>query len=116
MKHKRKSSKKQKPTALPEYLITLYNFDPRKDEVPTSGNTIPEAQPDVSVLMEFVRGDKLMILSQELDWWLMCKSLRTGQEGYVFSTLTAPFAARYKLTLNPFQPGRRNIFVRDKNI
>ena len=95
MKNKRrKSENKKKLAPVPEHLITLYNFDPKKDEIPTSTDTIPESQPDSSVLLEYVRGDKLTVLSTELDWWLMCKSVRTGQEGYVFSSLTAPFTDR----------------------
>ena len=100
MKHKqKKSGNKNKLTLLPKCLITLYNFDPKKDEIPSSSDSIPESQPDVSVLMEFARGDKLTVLSTELDWWIMCRSIRTGQEGYIFSTLTAPFSDKYYIYL-----------------
>lgn len=93
---KNKQKSKQKLSTLPDHLISLYNFDPKQDEIPSSSNgAISEAQPDVSVLLEFAKGDKLLVLSKELDWWLLCKAPRTGQEGYVLSTLTAPLGDRY---------------------
>ena len=92
MKPKKGKMKKLHNSKVPANVIALYNFDPLNDEIPSSGESISQAQPDVSVLLKVSRGDKLAVMSESLDWWLMCKSTQTGKEGYVFSTLTAPFS------------------------
>ena len=78
--------KNEKP---PEYVVALYDYNPLNDEPPLDGKQ-QQISPDSSAQLSIARGDKLQVISDSLDWWLMCRSTKTKAEGYVCSILLAP--------------------------
>ncbi len=94
-------SRKQKETPktlIPPYVFALYDFDPH-----TSGQIYDQqtnfAAPDVGMQLSFKRGDRLMVLSGELNWWILCKHVTSDEQGYVPSLLLAPVCV--------YEPGER---------
>jgi hypothetical protein len=85
-----KKMAKQKQEDAPGFVVVLYDYDPINNEVPSDKNC-QSPPPNPSVQLSISRGEKLEVLNKTLDWWLMCKSPVTYKEGYVFSSLTAPF-------------------------
>ena len=71
------------------HVVSLYDYDAVKEDLITSGEHNFVA-PDVNVVLSFSRGDKLCVISETLDWWILCRSLKTGEEGYVNTAYCAP--------------------------
>ncbi len=81
--------KDAEPKRPPPYMVALYDFDPF-----TPSDVIHQhpsyTAPDVSNQLAFKRGDRLQVLSEELDWWMPCKQATSDDQGYVPSSLFAP--------------------------
>ena len=85
-KRKKKLQTKKLP---PPYLLVLYDFDPLTAESILDEDTTLCA-PDVNHQLPATRGDKLAVISEELDWWMKCRSLRTEECGYIPSIICSP--------------------------
>ena len=73
----------------PPYVLALYDFDPCSSEETFEGR--PDfMSPDVNAQLQLNRGDRLAVLSEEMDWWIYCRCLSTDKEGYVPSVICAP--------------------------
>ena len=82
-----KSEKKN--TNLPAQVIALYDHDPLNDEVQHEDIT-DSTTPAISMQLDFERGEQFEVVDSKLDWWLLCKSQRSGKEGYVPTVYLAP--------------------------
>ena len=70
-------------------VIALYDYNPLKDELP-SNCCHQKTAPDPSVQLSIRRGDKFFVVTETMDWWLLCRSVKTNEEGYICSVLLAP--------------------------
>eukprot|EP00794_Sanderia_malayensis_P010896 gene10896-12055_t len=74
----------------PPYVFSLYNFEP------STANAVYDSEPayaapPLNMQLAFKEGDKLRVLSEVLDWWILCKHVSgDGEEGYAPSCLLAP--------------------------
>ena len=73
----------------PSHVLTLYDYDPVLDVVHNQEE--PDfVAPDKSIQLPFKRGERLAVISTNLEWWLVCKSTESGKEGYVPTVFVAP--------------------------
>ena len=81
------------PKDMPTHVLALEDYDPNH-----SGSIYDSQQsfeaPCKSSQLSFKRGEKLRVLCDTLDWWILCESGETEQKGYVPSILFAPFCVR----------------------
>ena len=71
------------------YVVALYDYDPTNGEFFHKGEP-HYAAPAEATQLKFKRGEKFEVLTDKLDWWIYCRSLQSGQEGYVSTELMAP--------------------------
>ena len=78
----------------PTHVVTLFDYDAAHDDLVKSSGEHNFVTPEVNVLLSFSRGERLRVLTDVLDWWILCKSLKTGKEGYVPTVYCAPIELR----------------------
>ena len=86
---KRKTAEEPTSRQPPPFVLALDDYDPFK-----SGN-IYDAKPSftapsIDTQIAVTRGEKLAVLSNEIDWWILCKSIDFDKQGYVPTILFAP--------------------------
>ena len=80
----------------PSHVVVLYDCNSSETTGGTLlGDEVP-LPPDVdeSSKLQVERGEVLKVLSESLDWWIVCHSSRTGDTGYVSTLHCAPFEPR----------------------
>ena len=78
----------------PTHVVSLFDYDANKDDLVTSCGEHNFVAPEVNVVLSFSRGEKFRVLSTVLDWWILCRSLKTGEEGYITTVYCAPAKLR----------------------
>ena len=78
------------PTAPPQIIVALEDHDPYKSGRVYDGHP-SFTTPSIDTQLVFRRGDQFEVLSEQIDWWLLCKSSDSEKQGYVPSILFAPF-------------------------
>ena len=79
----------------PPYVLALEDYDPYQyGDVYDSQPTF--SAPNVSTQLSFRKGDKFRVVSDELDWWILCEQVETKESGYVATILFAPLCATSK--------------------
>ena len=76
----------------PPYVLALEDYDPYQhgnvyDSQPTF------SAPNVSTQLSFRKGEKFRVVSDELDWWILCEKVDTKETGYVATIFFAPLCA-----------------------
>lgn len=91
---KKKDKKKKKNLDSPSHAIALFDFNPYDDADADDNKQIPPEHqgiaPDKAEQMGLSHGEKVEVISKTLDWWIICKSVKTGNEGYVPAVILAP--------------------------
>ena len=85
----------------PSHVLVLYDYN-AKTTAATDGDTVDSQHPypsppsDVDKIskLSLERGEVLKVLSESLDWWIVCESPRTGESGYVCTHYCTPFKPR----------------------
>ena len=80
--------------ACPSHVVTLYEYNPFHDEVECD---YAQESPDVNKQLSFHRNEILAVKSTVLDYWILCSSSRTGEEGYVCTSYVAPLSEQGEL-------------------
>ncbi|XP_065055747.1 multidrug resistance-associated protein 1-like [Rhopilema esculentum] len=78
------------PKAPPQVIVALEDHDPYKKGNVYDGHP-SFTTPSVDTQLVFRRGDQFEVISEQIDWWLFCKSSDSEKQGYVPSILFAPF-------------------------
>ena len=86
---KRKTAEEPASRQPPPFVLALDDYDPYKSE------NIYDAKPSftapsIDTQIAVTRGEKLAVLSNEIDWWILCKSIDFDKQGYVPTILFAP--------------------------
>ncbi|XP_012560528.2 multidrug resistance-associated protein 1 isoform X1 [Hydra vulgaris] len=80
--------KRLKKKVLPSLFVALYDHNPENNT--STGEQQPSITPELSKQLSYKRGEILSMISDDLDYWILCKSTVTGKQGYVLTSLLAP--------------------------
>lgn len=110
---KRKTAEDPASKKPPPYVLALDDYDPYKSGNIYDGKPSFTA-PSIDTQIAVTRGEKLAVLSDEIDWWILCKSIDSDTQGYVPTILFAPVCVagtedRYKHTCVYCQANQRGI-------
>ena len=80
------------PSKPPPYVLALQDYDPHQSDA-VYDKQPPFAVPDVSNQLSINRGEVLRVVSDVLDWWILCEKADTKQQGYVCTKWFAPICS-----------------------
>jgi len=83
---------KSTPSKPPPYVLALQDYDPHQSQA-VYDKQPPFTVPDISNQLSFNRGEVLRVVSDVLDWWILCEKAETKQQGYVATKCFAPICS-----------------------
>ncbi|XP_065684365.1 multidrug resistance-associated protein 1-like [Hydra vulgaris] len=78
-------TKRLKKKLVPSFFVALYDYSKS-----SSNEQHLFITPEFSTQLSYKRGEILSMISDDLDYWILCKSTTTGKQGYVLTSLLAP--------------------------
>ena len=86
------SSKKQ--YVHPTHVVALYDYTPTNSKDSEDSNGLPKIEfiPDhvEDQQLTLQRGQVFQVISETLDWWILCEAKQDGRKGYVPTVFCAP--------------------------
>ena len=67
-------------------VFSLFDYKPDKDNEVPNTSTTETSRKSLTVF----KGQRFEVLNDEIDWWLVVRSLATQEEGFIPSTCVAP--------------------------
>ena len=81
------------PKRPPPYVLALEDYDPYQHTSNVYDSQPDVAAPNVDAQLSFKRGERLRVVSDELDWWMLCENEVTNEKGYIATVFFAPICA-----------------------